>query len=68
MYAKSPFDNSGFMLEYMQNSMSRDSPQMARICAAVKKASLFVVLGYSERDKCSMYISQVHNHLKLNVA
>ncbi|OJJ82676.1 carbon-nitrogen hydrolase family protein [Aspergillus glaucus CBS 516.65] len=58
MYAKSPFENGGFMLEYMQNSMARDSPQMSRICAAVKKAGIFVVLGYSERDKCSMYISQ----------
>ncbi|ODM22539.1 hypothetical protein SI65_00127 [Aspergillus cristatus] len=74
MYAKSPFENGSFMLEYMQNSMSRDSPQMARICAAVKRAGLFVVLGYSERDKCSMYISQafinpsgeiIHNRRKI---
>lgn len=32
---------------------------MKRICDAVKRAGIFVVLGYSERDNGSMYISQV---------
>ena len=59
MFAQSPFDTGDFFLEYLQNSMSKDSPQMARICAAVKKQGMFVVLGYSERDKSSMFICQV---------
>ena len=62
IFAQSPFDNGAFMLEYLQNSMSVDSPQMARICAAVKEAGLFVVLGYSERDRGSMYIAQVSTY------
>lgn len=42
----------------MNNSMVRDSTEMERICAAVKDAGMFVVLGYSERDGGSLYISQ----------
>ena len=60
IFAKSPIENGAFMLEYLQNSMSVDSPQMARICDAVGEAGLFVVLGYSERDRGSMYIAQVN--------
>ncbi|KIW64967.1 hypothetical protein PV04_07261 [Phialophora macrospora] len=58
MYAKSPYDNGPFMDEYLHNSLARDSLEMKRICAAVKEAGLFCVLGYSERDKHSLYISQ----------
>ena len=57
--AHSPIENGDYLVEYLQNSMSRDSPQMDRIRAAVKKAGIFVVLGYSERDRSSMYIAQV---------
>jgi nitrilase len=42
----------------MANSMSKQSPEMGRIRAAVKKASIVVVLGYSERDGASLYIAQ----------
>ncbi len=59
MITKSPYENSDFMAEYAKNSMTRDSPQMRSICAAVKESGMFVVLGYSERDKGSLYISQV---------
>lgn len=38
--------------------MARDSPQMKRIQAAVKKAGMFIVLGYSERDGASIYLAQ----------
>jgi nitrilase len=34
----------------MANSMARVSPKMDRIRAAAKKAKVFVVLGYSERN------------------
>lgn len=59
MYANSPYSNGDFFLEYLRNSMSKDSAEMKRICDAVKRAGIFVVLGYSERDNGSMYISQV---------
>jgi nitrilase len=42
----------------MANSLTKDSPEMDRIRAAVKEAGIFVVLGYSERDGASLYITQ----------
>ncbi|KAL7939930.1 nitrilase, partial [Trichoderma barbatum] len=50
--------NAGLRHEYMANSLVKDSPEMAQIRAAVKKAGVFVVLGYSERAGDSLYISQ----------
>lgn len=47
------------MDEYFRNSLVRDSEEMRRICAAVKEAGIFVVLGYSERYQGSLYIAQV---------
>lgn len=47
------------MDEYYHNSLSRESEQMDRIRATVRDAGIFVVLGYSERDRGSLYISQV---------
>jgi nitrilase len=46
----------------MVNSLIKESPEMERIRAAVKKAGIFVVLGYSERAGSSLYIAQVHFH------
>lgn len=37
----------------------KESPEMEKIRKAVKAASLYVVLGYSERDRSSIYIAQV---------
>lgn len=36
----------------------KESPEMEKIRKAVKAASLYVVLGYSERDRSSIYIAQ----------
>lgn len=47
------------MDEYFQNSLARESEEMDRIRAAVREAGIFVVLGYSERHRGSLYISQV---------
>lgn len=38
--------------------MPKDSPEMDSIRAAVKKAGIFIVLGYSERAGGSLYIAQ----------
>ena len=59
IWAQNPIDNGRFMDEYFRNSMEMDSPEMKRICAAVKEAGVFVVLGYSERYKSTLYIAQV---------
>lgn len=46
------------MDEYFRNSLVKDSDEMRRICAAVKEAGVFVVLGYSERYRNTLYIAQ----------
>ncbi|PON28863.1 hypothetical protein TGAM01_v201971 [Trichoderma gamsii] len=43
-------DNVGMFHEYMANSLVKESPEMDQIREAVKKAGIFIVLGYSERD------------------
>src|ERR1700728_3488981 len=48
----------GFVQRYFDNSLSYDSPEAARISAAAKKNKIVVVLGLSERDGGSLYISQ----------
>ncbi|KAI5358806.1 putative nitrilase/cyanide hydratase, carbon-nitrogen hydrolase [Septoria linicola] len=58
IWANSVLDCAAFMDEYYRNSLEKDSPQMDRIRAAVKKAKMFVVLGYSERCRGSIYIAQ----------
>ncbi|KAE8152513.1 carbon-nitrogen hydrolase [Aspergillus avenaceus] len=46
------------MNEYFQNSLEKESEEMERIKAAVREAGAFIVLGYSERYKGSLYIAQ----------
>jgi nitrilase len=48
----------GFVQRYFDNSLSYDSPQAERIRLAARKARINVVLGLSERDGGSLYISQ----------
>ncbi|RAO69822.1 uncharacterized protein BHQ10_005834 [Talaromyces amestolkiae] len=58
MWTSAVINNSHIIHDYMNNSMKKDSPQMKRIQAAVKKAGMMVVLGYSERDGASLYMAQ----------
>ncbi|KAF2793030.1 carbon-nitrogen hydrolase [Melanomma pulvis-pyrius CBS 109.77] len=58
IWAKSPVDNAVFMDEYFRNSLVKESDEMDRICAAVREAGIFVVLGYSERFNGTLYIAQ----------
>lgn len=51
-------DNVGIFHEYMASSLVRESPEMDQIREAVKKAGIFIVLGYFERDGDSLYIAQ----------
>lgn len=50
------------MNEYFDNSMERESEEMDRIRAAVREAGVFVVLGYSERYRGTLYIAQASFH------
>lgn len=50
--------NTELIHTYMADFLSRESPEMERIKAAVKEAGVFVVLGYRERDGASLYIAQ----------
>ena len=45
-------------VKYVQNSLPLSSPQMARIQAAAKSHAIAVALGFSERDRESIYIAQ----------
>ena len=48
----------GFVQRYFDNSLAYDSPQAERIRQAAEKSGINVVLGLSERDGGSLYISQ----------
>jgi predicted amidohydrolase len=43
---------------YIKQSISYDSSEMDKICSAAKKNKIAVVLGFSENDGDSLYISQ----------
>ncbi|KAI8653757.1 hypothetical protein LRP88_00503 [Fusarium phalaenopsidis] len=58
IWQNSVFDNVPFMNEYFDNSLERESKEMDRIRAAVREAGVFVVLGYSERYRGTLYIAQ----------
>jgi nitrilase len=40
------------------NSLAFDSPEMTKICSAAKASNIATVLGFSENDNNSLYISQ----------
>lgn len=48
----------GFVNRYFDNSLAYDSPEAARLQAAVRKAGIVVSLGISERDGGSLYLGQ----------
>ena len=54
-----PLANTQLLHEYVENSLTKDSPEMEKIWKAVKAAGFFLVLGYNKRDMGSIYIAQV---------
>ncbi|OOO08413.1 Nitrilase/cyanide hydratase and apolipoprotein N-acyltransferase [Aspergillus oryzae] len=58
IWTNSAIENVSFMNEYFENSMERESEEMERIKIAVREAGVFIVLGYSERYRGSLYIAQ----------
>ena len=53
-----PVDGLRFVQQYHENSLSKDSPQLQRLCDAAREHDIVVVMGASERDGGSRYISQ----------
>jgi len=49
---------SRYTLQYYRNSVEVDSSHMYQIRCAARAARIMVILGYSERDKGSLYMSQ----------
>ena len=58
IWLDSPAAGMAFVPDYWANSPTVDSPQLAEIAAAAKAHEITVVLGYSERDGGSLYMSQ----------
>ena len=54
-----PLGNAQFIHEYVNNSLIKESPEMEKVRDAVKAVGLYVVLGYSGRDGCIIFITQV---------
>ncbi|KAF1844530.1 cyanide hydratase/nitrilase-like protein [Cucurbitaria berberidis CBS 394.84] len=50
--------DSRLATSYIKNSLSYESPEMHKICAAARSSKIAVVLGFSENDHNSLYISQ----------
>ncbi|MDE0513679.1 MAG: carbon-nitrogen hydrolase family protein [Gammaproteobacteria bacterium] len=53
-----PIDGLRFVQRYHENSMGKDSQQLQRLCDAARDNDIMVVMGASERDGGSLYISQ----------
>lgn len=66
IWANSVIENDTFMNEYFKNSLEKESAEMERIKRAVREAGVFIVLGYSERFKGSLYIAQVSRKTTLS--
>lgn len=54
----SPAWGSKFTLEYVDNAIARDGPEMARIREAARQTGMMVIFGYAEREGRTLYISQ----------
>ncbi|MCX2195118.1 carbon-nitrogen hydrolase family protein [Pantoea agglomerans] len=58
LWLNSPAQNMPLVYQYHQNSLVLDSTQAKRIADAAQQNNIIVVLGFSERDHGSLYISQ----------
>jgi nitrilase len=58
IWLDSPAAGMQFVPRYSANSMTRDGDEIRRIAAAAGEHGVYVVLGFSERDGGSLYMSQ----------
>jgi aliphatic nitrilase len=49
---------SRFVTRYQENSIRRDGPEMVRLARAARDNRIVVVMGFSEYDRGSLYMSQ----------
>lgn len=47
-----------FIKTYQKNSITRNGPEVRRIAAAARENNIIVVMGFSEYDRGSLYMSQ----------
>lgn len=58
LWLDTPMKNMPLVYQYHQNSLELDSEKAFLIREAAKQNNIFVVLGFSEKDHGSLYISQ----------
>ena len=58
IWLDSPAAGMAMVPRYHANAPTADGPQLAKVCAAAAAGEITVVLGYSERDGGSLYMSQ----------
>ena len=58
IWLDSPIGGLRFVQQYHENSLRKDSPQLEKLCDVARDNDIFVVMGASERDGGSLYISQ----------
>lgn len=58
IWLDSPAAGMPFVLRYHANSMLREGPEMQQIQDAAARHNIHVVLGFSERDRGTLYIAQ----------
>ncbi|MFJ4268658.1 carbon-nitrogen hydrolase family protein [Paenarthrobacter nicotinovorans] len=58
VFTENPVSAGQFVKDYYASSMSLRSERMKRIMAAARRNKIFVVMGYSELDGASLYMSQ----------
>lgn len=58
LWLDAPFACMPLIQRYHENSLVLDSAQARRISDAARECAIHVVLGYSERDRASLYIGQ----------
>ena len=59
IWTDNAFEAMRWLPQYDQNSMELNSPQMRRLQQIAQQNSIAMVMGYSEKDKGSRYMSQV---------
>lgn len=58
VWLSSPAESMQFYGAYHQNSMTVDSPEMRRLQNIARRHEIFIVMGFSEREAGSRYMSQ----------
>lgn len=58
VWLSSPAESMQFFAGYHQNSMAADSSEMRRLQTMARRHEIFIVMGFSEREFGSRYMSQ----------